>query len=187
MLNQLTRNWWVVGLRGAFAVLWGILAIAWPGITLAMLVLLFGAFALIDGCVAVFSGITHGETLNRGWIIAQGLAGVGVGVFTLLYPGVSMLVLVFLVAGWALVSGALQVITALELRKELRGEWFLVLSGVLSVVLGICIAAFPIAGAVTIVYIIGGYAIVFGLLLVALAFQLRSREAKPHIGKAQMA
>jgi uncharacterized membrane protein HdeD (DUF308 family) len=175
MLQTLTRYWWVVAVRGVAAVLFGLLAVIWPGITVTVLVLLFGAYALVDGILALATAVFGGRSAEgrRPWLALEGVAGVLTGVITFLWPGITTLVLLWLIAAWVLVTGVLEVVAAVRLRREMQGEWLLALSGVLSVVFGILLIVWPTAGAVTVVWLIGIYAVVFGLALIALSLRLR--------------
>jgi uncharacterized membrane protein HdeD (DUF308 family) len=175
MIDILARNWGWVALRGAAALLFGLLALFNPGITLAALVLLFGAYALIDGAFTVFSAIAHRRDEPH-WVslLVGGVAGIVAGVLTFLWPGITATVLLFLIAAWALVIGVLQIATAIRLRKAITGEWLLGLSGALSVLLGLLLFAFPASGALAVVLWIGAFALVNGVLLIALGFRLRT-------------
>ena len=174
MLPTLTRYWWAVVLRGVAAVLFGLMALIWPGITVIVLVALFGAYALVDGIIglgtAVFGGRERGR---RGWLVVEGIAGVLAGIFTFAWPGITALALLWLIAAWAIVTGVLEIVAAVRLRREIQGEWLLALSGVLSVLFGILLAVWPAAGVLSIVFLIGIYAIVFGVALVGLGLRLR--------------
>ena len=171
MVIVLSRNWWTLALRGLFAVLFGIMAFAWPGITLGALVLLYGAYAFADGVLAIAAALV-GRTVGVPWwaLLIEGLAGIGVGIITLLWPGITALVLLYLIAFWAVVTGVFEIVAAIRLRKEIRGEWLLALSGVLSVLFGVALIVSPGTGALAVVWLIGTYAIVFGALMIALAF-----------------
>lgn len=175
MVIVLSRNWWTLALRGLFAVLFGIMAFAWPGITLGALVLLYGAYAFADGVLAIAAALV-GRTVGVPWwaLLIEGLAGIGVGIITLLWPGITALVLLYLIAFWAVVTGVFEIVAAIRLRKEIRGEWLLALSGVLSVLFGVALIVSPGTGALAVVWLIGAYAIVFGVLMIALALRLRS-------------
>jgi len=175
MVIVLSRNWWTLALRGLFAVLFGIMAFAGPGITLGALVLLYGAYAFADGVLAIAAALV-GRTVGVPWwaLLIEGLAGIGVGIITLLWPGITALVLLYLIAFWAVVTGVFEIVAAIRLRKEIRGEWLLALSGVLSVLFGVALIVSPGAGALAVVWLIGAYAIVFGALMIALALRLRS-------------
>lgn len=176
MLLVLARNWWTLVIRGVAAVVFGFLAFAWPGITLRVLVALFGAFALVDG-VFNLVGAVRGATHLRerwGWMFLQGLVSIGAGFVTLLWPGLTALALLYWIAAWAVVTGLLEIGTAVRLRKEIRGEWLLVLGGLASVAFGALLFAFPGLGALAVVIWIGVYAVVFGALNIGLGFRLRS-------------
>jgi uncharacterized membrane protein HdeD (DUF308 family) len=174
MLTQLARNWWVLALRGAIAVLFGLAAFVWPGITLAALVLLFGAYTLVDGVFAVIAALTGRSGHERWWVLLlEGLVGIAVGVLTFIWPAITEFALLYLIAAWAVVTGVIEIIAAIRLREELEGEWLLILGGIASVLLGLILLARPGAGALAVIWMIGAYAIVFGVLLVILAFRLR--------------
>jgi uncharacterized membrane protein HdeD (DUF308 family) len=175
MVDVLARNWGWVALRGVAALLFGLLTLLNPGITLAVLVLFFGAYALADGVLRVFSAIAN----RRGephWValLVGGLASIVVGVGTFLMPGVTAIVLLYFIAAWAIVTGAAEIATAIRLRKVMTGEWLLALAGVLSVLFGVLLIARPGVGALAVVLWIGAYAIVFGIMLIALALRLRA-------------
>lgn len=175
MLGMITRNWWTVGLRGVAAILFGVAALVWPGLTLQVLVLLFGAFAMVDGAFTLFWAIDSREHNKRWWAMALGgLSGIVLGVLTFLWPAVTGLVLLYFIAAWAIVTGVLEIVAAIELRRLITGEWAMVLGGILSIAFGVMMAVFPGAGAVGLVWAIGIYAIAFGILLLVLAFRLRS-------------
>lgn len=175
MLNLVTRNWWLIALRGAAAIIFGILALIWPGPALLTLVFLFGIYALLDGIFSIgatISGHTGGRP--RWLVLLEGLAGIIAGILTFVWPGLTALVLLYVIALWALVTGVLEIVAAIELRRELKSEWVLVLSGIASIIFGILLLLFPGAGALALIWLIGIYAIVFGLLLLGLAFRLRA-------------
>ena len=180
-LDSLTRNWWAVALRGLAGILFGILTFVLPGISLAALVLLFGAYAFADGVLSIVSAVRR-RGPDRWWLLLlQGIVGIGAGVVTWLWPGITAITLLFVIAAWALVGGALQVAAAIRLRKVITGEWLLALSGVLSIVLGVLLAVFPGPGALALVIWIGAYAFVLGMLLVGLGFRLRGlRSPRAH-------
>jgi uncharacterized membrane protein HdeD (DUF308 family) len=175
MLETLARYWWAVAVRGVAAVLFGLMAIIWPAITVTVLVLLFGAYALVDGVLALATAIFGGRSAGgrRLWLALEGVAGVLTGVITFVWPGITTLALLWLIAAWVLVTGVLEIVAAVRLRREMEGEWLLALSGVLSVVFGILLIVWPTAGAVTVVWLIGIYAVVFGVAVIALSLRLR--------------
>ena len=178
----LAGNWWALALRGLFAVLFGITAFVLPGITLAVLVLLYGAYALVDGVFAIAAALV-GRTVRHALVgpAVRGLLGIAVGVMTFVWPGITELALLYMIAAWAVVTGVFEIVAAIRLRKEIQGEWLLVLSGVLSVLFGLALVVYPGAGALAIVWLIGPYAIVFGVLLLVLGFRLRSLVATGRI------
>ncbi|HZQ99289.1 MAG TPA: HdeD family acid-resistance protein [Chloroflexota bacterium] len=173
MLKLFSRNWWVLALRGAFAVLFGVLAFALPGITLGALVLLFGAYAFVDGVLAIYHAFA-GDAGSR-WVLAlEGIVGVLAGIGTLVYPGITAVALLYVISAWAVLTGVLEIAAAIELRKVIDGEWMLALGGIASIVFGVLLAVQPAAGLLTVVWIIGAYAVVFGVALIALGFKVRS-------------
>lgn len=181
MVLGLTRNWWALALRGLAAIIFGVLTFVWPQITLFVLVIWFGAYALIDGIFALVASLRNVRTEKYWWVLLlEGLVGIAAGVLTFLWPGLTALGLVFMIAGWAIVTGVFEIIAAIRLRKEIEGEWLLILSGILSFLFGVLIALFPLAGALSLVLYIGAYAMVFGALLLVLAFKLRSRRVTRH-------
>jgi uncharacterized membrane protein HdeD (DUF308 family) len=174
----LARNWWAVALRGVAAVLFGVAALIWPGLTLGILVLLFGAYVLVDGIFALILAIQRATHHTRWWpLLLEGLAGIVVGLLTFFWPGITALVLLVLIASWAIVTGFLELIAAMELRREIANEWLLGLSGLASVLFGVLLILMPGAGALALVWLIGVYALVFGILLLGLAYRLRELEA----------
>jgi uncharacterized membrane protein HdeD (DUF308 family) len=186
MENTWTRNWWALALRGAAAILFGLLAFLWPDLTLAALVLLFGAYALWDGVFALFSGIRQRGKDQRWWVmVIRGLVGIAAGILTFLWPEMTALALVYFIASWAVVTGVLEIVTAIELRKEIQGEWLLVFSGVLSVIVGVAMIFLPGAGALALVWLIASYAIALGILMLVLAFRLRSLRSKQATAQQQ--
>jgi uncharacterized membrane protein HdeD (DUF308 family) len=173
LVQNFTTNWWGVALRGAAAVIFGILALLLPGLTLAALVLLFGAYAIVDGVSAIATGL-RGEKTGRNWLlVVMGAAGVVAGLLTWFWPGLSALALLVLIGWWAIVTGVLEIAAAYRLRSVLRHEWLVAFSGGLSVLFGIFVLLFPGAGALALVWLIGWYAIVSGVALLVLAFRLR--------------
>jgi uncharacterized membrane protein HdeD (DUF308 family) len=164
----------VILLRGIAAILFGIAAFIWPRLTIEVLVLLFGAYALLDGIFAVIVGIQqYGET-KRWWaVVLEGIAGIVLGVLTLIWPGTTALVLLYFIAAWAIVTGVFEIAAAIEQRKVIAGEWTMILAGAASVLFGVLLVLQPATGALALVWLIGAYAIVFGVLFTILAFELR--------------
>jgi uncharacterized membrane protein HdeD (DUF308 family) len=185
-IDTLARNWWLLLLRGIAGIIFGVLTFFWPEMSLVALVLLFGAFAFADGVFTFINGIRERRANDRWWLlILQGLMGIGAGVVTAVWPAISALALLYVIAAWALVTGALEIAAAIRLRKVIEGEWLLALSGIASVLLGILLFVFPGPGALAVVLWIGAYALVSGVLLIVLAFRLRSWARDP--GKLQAA
>ncbi len=174
MLTHLTRNWWVVAFRGLFAILFGLFALVWPRLTLEVLVLFIGAYALVDGVFAVIAALTHRAGHDSWWVLLlEGLVGIAAGIVILLQPGLATLVLIYVIAFWAILTGVLEIVAAIQLRKEIPGEWLLALSGLVSLALGALLLIFPAAGAVAVAWVIGLYAILFGVFLFSLSLRLR--------------
>jgi uncharacterized membrane protein HdeD (DUF308 family) len=164
----------VLLIRGVVGIVAGIVAFLWPGLTITALVVLFGAYAFIDGVTNLISGLRDTPGRGRSWaVFFQGVVGVAAGVLTFLFPPAAALVLVFWIGAWALITGVLEIVAAVKLRKEIKGEWLLALSGILSIVFGAALFAFPAMGIVAIAWILGTYAVVSGMVLVALAIRMR--------------
>jgi uncharacterized membrane protein HdeD (DUF308 family) len=172
-----TGHWWALALRGVIAILFGLAAFLRPDIALEALILLFGAYALVNGVfaiVGVFGG-TRGGT-PRWLLLVEGVASILAGLIAFLLPGLTAVALLYLVAAWAVVTGLAQIATAIRLRQEIRGEWALILGGILSVLFGVLLAVLPGVGILSLIWLIGAYAVVFGLLLLIAAFRVRGRE-----------
>jgi uncharacterized membrane protein HdeD (DUF308 family) len=167
------KSWWLVLLRGIFAILFGILAFVWPGLTLIALVTLYGLYAMADGAVALYAALVGGAPVSRWWLLFAGLLGLTIGIITLVWPGITAIALLVCIAVWALVRGMFEIVSAIQLRKVIDNEWWLVGSGVLSVLFGVVMLMAPGAGAIALVWVIGAYSIAFGCLLVGLALRLR--------------
>jgi uncharacterized membrane protein HdeD (DUF308 family) len=176
MLQTLSRYWWLILLRGIAAIIFGVLAFIWPGITLVTLVLFWGAFALVDGVLALAHAIMGGNMGSRWWLALIGIAGIAAGIVTFMWPGVTALVLLIFIATWAIVLGVFQIIGAIRLRKEIDNEWTLGLGGLLSVLFGVVMLVAPGAGALGLIWAIGSFAIVFGVLMVMAAFKLKKHQ-----------
>src|SRR6267143_3082093 len=174
MLIVFTSSWWALALRGLAAVIFGLLAFIWPHITLTALVFLFGAYALVDGALAIIAGIkSHGE-FKRWWLLLlQGILSVAAGVFAFMVPAMTAFILLILIASWAIVTGAFQIAAAIQLRKHITGEWLLALSGIISILFGAMLLYNPVAGALAVVWLIGAYSVFFGLLLLVFGIKLR--------------
>jgi uncharacterized membrane protein HdeD (DUF308 family) len=170
----LARHWGWIVLRGVAAILFGVLALALPGPTLAAMTLLWGAWALADGVLALASAWRARDRAGRQWpLVAVGVLGILVGAFTVAWPGATALSLLLLIAAWAIVTGVLQVVAAIRLRKVIDNELWLGLSGLLSVAFGVLMVLNPAAGAVAVAWTIGAFAVAFGAALVMLGLRLR--------------
>jgi len=177
VLPVLSRNWWALALRGLAAIVFGVLAFAWPGLTLWALVLLFGAYMLVDGIFAIVGAVRAAGRETRWWLLlVEGVLGVLAGLVAFLWPGITALALLYLVAAWAIATGILQIVGAIRLRREIEGEWALILGGVLSVIFGLVLAVLPGSGILALVWLIGAYAVVSGVLLIVLAFRVRNNR-----------
>lgn len=189
MFNLMVQNWWAIALRGLVAVLFGVAAFMWPGITLWALVALFGAYALVGGIFALITAYKREVGLGRWWsLLFEGIIGIAIGVLTFVWPGLTAMGLLYLIAFWAILTGVFEVITSIRLRHEITGEWMLALIGILSVAFGFLLVAFPLTGALSVVLIIGAFAFATGALMIAFAFKLRSMRHPggeiPHAGHA---
>ena len=170
----LNDYWWVLLLRGVLAIAFGVAAYAWPGLTLATLVMFFAAFVLVDGVFDVFAAFS-GRKENENWwvLLLEGLLGIAFGVITWTRPGVTVVVLLLFIAFWALSTGILRIIMAIRLRNEIEGEWWLILSGLASVLFGVIVMARPGAGAMAMLWVIAAWSVIVGVFLVILSFRAR--------------
>ena len=179
MLGLVTRHWSVFAIRGIAAIVVGILAFIWPVTTLAMLVILFGAYVLVDG-VALLVALARGEALARrhAWAVGvMGVLGIVAGIVTFAWPGLTALSLLYLVAFWALAMGTFQVVAAVALRRELDGEFWMALGGVMSIVFGALLAVFPGEGLLSLVWLVGIWSVAFGVSSLGLAYRLHGINA----------
>jgi uncharacterized membrane protein HdeD (DUF308 family) len=176
LATELGRSWWMFLLRGIAAIVFSILTFGNPALSLATLVLLFGAYALVDGAFGAVTAIrARHDRDDWGVLLLGGLVGIGVGVLTLFYaPDITAVALLFYVAIWAVAMGVLEVVTAIRLRKFIQGEWLLGLAGIASVVFGVLLMTRPAAGALSLMWAIAAYAAGLGVVLVALSFRVRS-------------
>jgi len=174
-VNVLVRNWWLVVLRGVAALIFGLLTLVYPIASLAILVLFFGAYALVSGAFTIAAAVANRRG-ERQWValLISGILSVIIGVVTFFMPVVTGFALLYLIAAWALVTGIMEIVVAVRLRKLITGEWLLILAGILSVAFGVILVLFPGAGALAVAIWIGAYATVFGILLIALGIRLRS-------------
>lgn len=175
MVRTLSQNWWLVLLRGILAILFGLLAFIWPGITWLTLIIMFGLYAIVDGVIAVGTGLSRTKESSRWWMfLVEGLISIAAGFSALVWPGLATLVLVYIIASWAVFTGILEIVAAIRLRHEIDNEWMLALGGVVSIALGLLLFFQPAAGGLAIIWTIAAYAVIFGVLLVILSFRLRN-------------
>jgi uncharacterized membrane protein HdeD (DUF308 family) len=175
MLGQLSKHWWVFVVRGVLALLFGIGTFVMPGVTLAALILVYAFYAFADGVVAVFAAF-GARPAGEGFpwsLLLIGIAGILAGCATFLYPGLTAFVLLYLIAAWHIVRGVFEVAVAIRLRKEIKGEGWLIAAGILSILFGVFLAVRPAAGALALLWLIGSFAIMFGIIVIALGFRLR--------------
>jgi uncharacterized membrane protein HdeD (DUF308 family) len=174
MLRQLCDNWGWVALRGVAAILFGVLAFVWPGATLLTLAIFWGAYVLVDGVAAIVAGIRIRDGSRPVWpLVLIGVVGVVAGIGAFAWPGLTAYVLLMFIGFWAIVMGVLQILAAIRVRKEIDNEWMLILSGALSVLFGLVMVLAPGIGALAVIWVLASYSILFGVMLVALAFKLK--------------
>src|SRR5215813_5782973 len=175
MFNLMTQNWWAIALRGFAAVLFGISAFMWPGITLRVLAPLFGAYAMINGVFAVIEAFSRDVRRER-WrpLLFEGVVSIVVGAMILIWPGLTAMGLLYLIAFWAIMTGVFEIITAIRLRHEISGEWVMALIAILSMAFGFLLVAFPAQGALSVILMIRAFVFAIGALMISLAFKLRS-------------
>jgi uncharacterized membrane protein HdeD (DUF308 family) len=178
-MNILAQNWWALMVRGFLALAFGIVAWVWPGMTLLVLAVLFGAYAFADGVFALVSAVRQARRHERWWPVAvEGILGMAAGVVVFFVPMAAAITLLVVVAAWALSTGVLEIVAAIRLRKQIKGEWLLALSGVFSVVFGVLLIMRPTAGMVALVWLMGAYAVAYGAIMVALSIRLRRSLGK---------
>lgn len=182
LLNPLAQaqimqsSWTSLLLRGILAIIFGIIAILFPGIALFALIIVFGAYAFLDGILAIVVAIQERHVLPRwGWLLVEGIAGIALGIVAFVWPGETALILLYIVAAWAIVTGILEIGAAFTVR-----DWLIGLAGILSLAFGVLLIARPGAGLLSILWLLGIYALIFGVLLIVHAFQLRTRSVSSH-------
>jgi uncharacterized membrane protein HdeD (DUF308 family) len=174
----LRQNWWMIAIRGVLGILFGLVALFLPGITMLSLVLVFAAYMLVDGAFCTYAAFKAMRQRERwGWLLLQGLASIAAAVIAVIWPGITVIAFVILIAAWAIVSGCLMLAAAYRLDKE-HGRWWLVFSGVVSLLYGALLVIAPVIGAIVLTWWIGAFSLVFGVLLLALAFKLRARRSE---------
>lgn len=180
MLEQMRANWWAIVLRGVLAIVFGVLLFVWPLAGLDALVILFGAYALVDGIFALLAAVRVGTSSDRWWgLLLEGVAGIIAGSIAFLWPGITAVVLLYLIAAWAIITGVFEIVAAIRLRREIESEWLLGLAGVASLLFGVFLIAWPLAGILAVVWVIGAYGVLFGLTMLFLGFRVRGVLDQP--------
>jgi uncharacterized membrane protein HdeD (DUF308 family) len=173
MLNPLSRHWWAFLARGLCAIAFGVLTWVWPGITVRVVMVAFGAFALANGILSISKAVDSWDEKDDRWLfVLEGILGIGIAIITLFAPKVTAVTLLFYIATWTLAMGVMEIVIAIRLRKEIEGEFWLFLAGLVSVVFSVLLLLFPGSGILGLVWVLATYAVVFGILLVILAFRL---------------
>jgi uncharacterized membrane protein HdeD (DUF308 family) len=175
MIGVVARNWWTWLIRGLAAIIFGALAFLWPGATILAVGILFGAYAFVDGVFAIVATIRAVESHQRWWpLLIEGIVGILIAAITFYDIRITLLALYLTIAAWAFLTGALEIIAAIQLRKLIANEFWLIIGGIASIIFGVLMLWRPMAGALAIIWLIGAYAIFFGVLMVAFAFRLRA-------------
>ncbi len=179
MITEMSKNWWLFLVRGLAAIAFGVLALIWPAPAWFALVVLFGVFALLDGLFSLVAGIDFLRYFDRGWaVVLEGVMGIVIGILTLIWPGQASQVLFYFVAAWAIGTGIFEIVTALRVRVFIPGEWTMVFAGVLSILCGILMFVFPLAGIVALVWVIGIYAVVYGIMQMVFSARLNGLRSE---------
>ncbi len=177
MLTKLAQHWWMYVVRGIAAIIFGVAAFAWPNETIAILIILFGAYAFVDGIFLIVSAVGSWSHIEDPWLILlEGIIGVAIGAVTFHSPAITAMGLLFFIAAWSLATGVMEIAAAMKLRKELAGEIWLLLSGMLSIAFAIVLMWMPLAGLVGLIWLVGIYAIAFGVTLIAFGFRLNGHR-----------
>src|SRR5947208_6791792 len=175
LIETLKRHWWVPVIRGIAAIVFGVIAFVYPGLTIAVLVLLFGAWVLVDGIFRIVGAIGHrASDSDWGFNLIIGILGIIIGFLTFHAPGITALALVIYIAAWAFMIGATEIALAIKMRREIKGEWFLILMGVASIIFAALLLWNPLAGAAALIWIMAWYAVIFGVLAIIFGFRLRN-------------
>ena len=179
-VHVLTRNWWLVLIRGILAVVFGILAFLWPGATILAIGILFGAYALVDGIFAILMTFRAAGSHERWWpFLLEGIVGIAIAAITWYDVGITLLALYLTIAAWAFLTGIFEIVAAVQLRKQISNEIWLIIGGIASILFGILMIWRPLAGALAVIWIIAAYAVIFGFILIAFSLRLRSHANPP--------
>ena len=187
MLNPLSRHWWAFLARGLCAIAFGVLTWVWPGITLRVVMVAFGAFALANGILSISKAVDSWAEKDDRWVfVLEGILGIGIAIITLFAPRVTAVALLFYIAAWTLAMGILEIVIAIRLRKEIEGEFWLFLAGLVSVIFAVLLMLFPGSGILGFVWVLASYAIVFGILLIILALRLLAQVRRAKVRRAKV-
>lgn len=182
-IDQLAERWWALVVRGVAAILFGALTFALPGISLLVLLILWAAYALVDGVLNLVLAARGARAGRRwGWLLFEGIVSIAAGVVAVVWPGITAWALLMVIAAWAVVTGVAEIAVAIRLRRQLEGEWLLALGGVLSIAFGVALVAYPGAGVLAVLWMVGAYAILFGVLLIGLGWRLHAWHRAEHPG-----
>jgi uncharacterized membrane protein HdeD (DUF308 family) len=177
MIGLMKEKWWIWLLRGIAAIIFGTLALLMPGITLEVLVLFLAVFLLVDGAFNIFASLNHSKETKYWWLLLlEGIVSVLIGIITLIWPQITVIALLFLIVFWAMVNGFFRILAALQLRKYTKGEWFLIFSGIFSLIFGVLLLIWPDKGLLVLIWMLGFYAFIFGILLISFAFKARKLQ-----------
>jgi uncharacterized membrane protein HdeD (DUF308 family) len=180
MQSGLAHVWWALAVRGVLAIIFGIIAFFWPGLFWLAVVFTFGIYAILDGIMALVLAFTGEGQVQHWWaLLLEGIAGLVAGVLAFIWPGITMLVLLYLIAAWAFVHGVFEIIAAIRLRRQIPNEWLLILIGLMSIALGIALALVPAVGLVVVAWWVGAYAVIAGIMMLILSFRLRALLVHP--------
>ncbi|MBF8190659.1 DUF308 domain-containing protein [Nonomuraea sp. K274] len=172
-MREISRSWWPLLIRGLAAVVFGFLALVWPGITVLVLVIFFGGYALVSGLFALFAGFRHGAR-SRLWLIISGIIGILAGIVAFVWPGITSLALLYVVAFWAILTGVAEIVAGIQLRKLITNEWMFIVGGALSVIFGILLLIWPVPGLLSLVWLIAVFAILYGISMIASSLRVRN-------------
>ena len=180
MVQILARNWWTWLIRGIAAVIFGVLAWLWPGLTWITIAIFFGAYALVDGIFAIVATFRAAETQQRWWpFLLEGIVGILIAAITFYDVRITIAALYLTIAAWAFLTGIIELVAAVQLRKHIANEIWLIIGGLASIAFGVLMVLYPVIGAITIIYIIAAYAIVFGFIMIGFSLRLRSHATTP--------
>lgn len=185
MVQVLARNWWALLIRGIAAVIFGILAFMWPGVTLVVIGILFGAYAFVDGVFAIVSTVRAAQAHERWWpFLLEGIVGLAIAAITFYDVGITLFALYITIAAWAFITGILEIVAAIQLRKHISNEWLLILAGICSILFSMLMIWHPGVAALAIIWIIASYAIVFGIIMIVLSFRLKAHAGQTPVAAA---